>query len=54
MKLLSGITFTPIEWFRFMVLPLLMARHVLFRRGWMEGVYVATWTGNPIPSVLIW
>ena len=53
MKLLSGIISAPIEWFHFMVLPLLMARHVLFRRGWMEGVYVATWMARPIPSVLI-
>ena len=51
MKLLSGITSTPIMWFHFMVLQKLMTRHVLFRCGWMERVYVATWMGKRIPSV---
>ena len=50
-KLLFGITSTPVMWFHFMALRLLITRRVLFRCGWMEGVYVATWMGNRIPSV---
>ena len=51
MKLLFGITSTPIMWFHFMALHLSITRRVLFRCGWMEGVYVATWMGKRIPSV---
>ena len=49
MKLLSGITLTPIMWFHFMVFQSLIIRHVLFRCGWVEGVYVATWMRKRIP-----
>ena len=51
MKLLSGITSTPTMRFHFMVLQLLISRHVLFRCGWTEGVYVATWMRKGIPFV---
>ena len=51
MKLLSGITSTPNMWFHFMVLQTLIILHLLFRCGWVGGVYVATWTRRRITSV---
>jgi len=50
-KLLSCITSTPNMWFHFMVLQTLIIRQVLFRCGWMDCVYVATWIRKRTTSV---
>ena len=58
MKLFSGISSTPRKWSHFMVLPLTKStarsRGVLFRCGWMAGIYLATCVGKRTTSVLIW